>query len=95
MIKYDKEEFKRAVKKLSLLHDLPEDVIADWLKDTYTRIEKQYRSKLSERMKGKTKSKLEALLKEDVWVCDYCDTVNTLVRCVNCGSFKNGEQIDK
>ena len=46
LIKYNKEEFKKAVKMLSDKHDVPEDIMADWLKDTYKKIEKNYRKKL-------------------------------------------------
>ena len=55
-IKYNKKEFKEKVKELAKKHDVPEEIMKEWLEDTYTVVEKKYR----DNMKKAAKEALEA-----------------------------------
>jgi len=50
-IKYNKKEFETKVKELAKLHDLPEKVIRQWLKESYNMVEKQYRDNVKKAAK--------------------------------------------
>jgi hypothetical protein len=45
-IKFDKKEFEKKVKELAVKHDVPEDVMREWLKETYDVVESHYRKKM-------------------------------------------------
>lgn len=55
-IKFDKKEFKAKVKEMAKKHNVPEDVMRMWLKETYDVVEKNYR----EKMKQAAREALEA-----------------------------------
>jgi rubrerythrin len=92
-IKYNKEEFEQKAKELADEHDVPLDIMREWLNDAYNKLLKKYQKVSKKDMKRKPdekelKKELEDMLEKDIeWICPFCETINSGKTCATCGAY--------
>jgi hypothetical protein len=91
-LKYNKEEFEQKAKELSETHDVPLDVMREWLREAYNKLLKQYivskKGKKPITTKEETKTFLEDTVDKSIeWICPFCGSINSNRECSGCDAY--------
>lgn len=93
-LSYNEEEFKENAKKLAKKHQIPIEIMEQWLKESYDDISKQFIRKLSgKKDKKKRQPKVEEILPNNTdWMCPFCGSINKELGCSGCDAVLDVEK---
>jgi rubrerythrin len=96
-INYNEEEFKENAKKLAKKHDVPIEIMEQWLKESYKEVSEQFSRKLQgKKEKKKKQSDVKKILPDGTeWRCPFCETINKTLKCTGCDAFLDMDEKKK
>ena len=75
------------MEKLAKKHQVPFEIMEQWLEESYQEVSKKFGDKLSGKKEKKKKPDGKMLPDDMEWLCPFCDNINRTVKCSGCDAF--------